>query len=240
MNKKIVSIAMFTIGSILGFFVGKKVYEGYYAGLAQEEIDSVKETFSRSETKGVDRGLGRIYDKKDDISDEEQPSQDISGPVRSSLYENAVERAKRNYNLVGIKTKTDEKENDEDEEEDDAGMTEEEMNPDIYPPYIISPEEFSEEYNDYEKISLYYYLLDDELFDEDDHPVDNPEVLFGSEIAESLGTDEMLCVRNDQLRIDYEVVKVWVKDVQESPKKEKTLSPREKYERDQKRRNVDG
>ena len=47
----LLKVAIFAVGAATGFIVAKKVYEKYYADLAQEEIDSVKEAFERQDAR---------------------------------------------------------------------------------------------------------------------------------------------------------------------------------------------
>ena len=53
MNKYVVNIICFAAGAGVGFLVAKKVLENHYAEIAQEEIDSVKETFANKENKVI-------------------------------------------------------------------------------------------------------------------------------------------------------------------------------------------
>lgn len=72
-------------------------------------------------------------------------------------------------------------------------------------PYIITPEEFGE-FSNYETISLTYY--DDKvLADDRDNIIDNVEEIVGTDSLTHFGEyeDDLLHVRNDRLRCDYEI-----------------------------------
>lgn len=73
-------------------------------------------------------------------------------------------------------------------------------------PYVISPEEFGD-IADYTQISLTYY--EDGVLTEDDFVVDNADELVG-EFESHFGEyeDDSVFVRNDERRIDYEIIKV--------------------------------
>lgn len=72
-------------------------------------------------------------------------------------------------------------------------------------PYIISPEEFGE--NDYEEVSLNYYA-DGVITDDQDYVVEDTSVI-GIDPAEHFGEyeDDSVFVRNDELKIDYEILR---------------------------------
>jgi len=145
MNKQlIIKIAIFALGAGCGFLVAKKAYEEYYASIAQEEIDSVKEAFEA-------RMSGKTQYAPEDSEGPyaSATSESITNPAstltRSSLDNNPYEKAKRNYNLGGIKSKTGWPvavhvvEDEDDRIKDAAGMTEDEISPEVdrTAPYII-------------------------------------------------------------------------------------------------------
>lgn len=68
--------------------------------------------------------------------------------------------------------------------------------------YVISPDSFGE--LDYEQISLNYWS-DKYLTDENDEIIDNPVNILGDKALSSFGDDDVVYVRNDELRVDYEV-----------------------------------
>lgn len=75
-------------------------------------------------------------------------------------------------------------------------------------PYVITPDEFGE-FDDYE--ALYFtYTSDDHLLDDGDEHVDNPDEIIGSENLAQIGLYEnnVLHVRNDVKKIDYEILRV--------------------------------
>ena len=72
-------------------------------------------------------------------------------------------------------------------------------------PYIISPDEFSME--DYDICSLTYYS-DGVLADENNEIIENVEDTVGLESLNHFGEfeDDSVFVRNDKLKIDYEIL----------------------------------
>ena len=73
-------------------------------------------------------------------------------------------------------------------------------------PYVIAPEEFGE--CDYATISLTYYA-DGIVANEKNKPIRNVDELIGEESLDHFGEyeEDSVFVRNDKLRIDYEILK---------------------------------
>lgn len=73
-------------------------------------------------------------------------------------------------------------------------------------PYIISPDEFGE--NEYDIVSLNYYA-DGVLADDFDVIIDDVESTVGYDSLTHFGEyeDDSVFVRNDELKIDYEILK---------------------------------
>lgn len=73
-------------------------------------------------------------------------------------------------------------------------------------PYVVSPEEFGE-CDGYETISLTYYA-DGILTDEDDEVIEDVDNIVGVDSLNHFGEyeDDSVFVRNDILKIDYEIL----------------------------------
>ena len=74
-------------------------------------------------------------------------------------------------------------------------------------PYVISPDEFGE-LDDYDTASLLYFA-DGVVADMEMNPVDDIDEIIGEASLDHFGEyeDDSVYVRNDRLRIDYEVLK---------------------------------
>jgi len=178
---------------------------------------------------------------------------------RPSLANNPYEQAKKNYNLIRPMAKQPEIEpseppesdSDDDDEEDDgvvrdeSGMSEEDhlraAKVDRTEPYIIEHEEFFETYPHHEKVTLYYYRLDDVLTEENEEIIDDIEGIVGYDAIAKLDTQTSVWVRNEPLAIDYEIISLTASFAETilGVRKNGTMSPREKYEAKQKRRKTD-
>lgn len=173
---------MFILGAAVGSIVTWRYVEKKYEQIAQDEIDSVKEVFSKrekdftEETEVVDARI------KADNAKEKPSVVEYAARLREQGY--------TNYSDIGT----------EDEEE----VKKESMTVDK--PYVIAPEDFGE-FDDYEKISLTYYA-DQILADDNDELVNDVEDVVGFDSLNSFGEyeDDSVFVRNDRLKCDYEIL----------------------------------
>ena len=189
MDNKITSFMMFIFGAAVGSVVTWQYIKKKYERIAQEEINSVKETFSKLEVKS-----------KDNESEENNNVRTIVERAKDkpSVVEYAAWLRRRGYTNYS----------DTDSLSEDSNVSEEEVDENMIndKPYVISPDEFGEFY-DYEKISLTYYA-DQVLADEDDELVEDIEETVGFESLNAFGEyeDDSVFVRNDRLKCDYEIL----------------------------------
>jgi hypothetical protein len=178
MNKTI-NFMMFVLGVAVGSVVTWRYVEKKYEQIAQDEIDSVKEVFSRREAEFTENTEARI---KADNAKEKPSVIEYAARLREQGYTNYSDMA-------------DEKP----EEVKEAPMT-------VDKPYVIAPEEFGD-LDDYETISLTYYA-DQILADDNDVIVDDVEDVVGFDSLNSFGEyeDDSVFVRNDRLKCDYEIL----------------------------------
>jgi hypothetical protein len=173
MNKTI-NFMTFVLGVAVGSVVTWRYVEKKYEQIAQDEIDSVKEVFSKREAEFTEDTEARAKEKPSVI--------EYAARLREQGYTNYSDMA-------------DEKP----EEAKEAPMT-------VDKPYVIAPEEFGE-LDDYETISLIYYA-DQVLADDNDVIVDDIEDVVGFDSLNSFGEyeDDLVFVRNDRLKCDYEIL----------------------------------
>jgi hypothetical protein len=74
-------------------------------------------------------------------------------------------------------------------------------------PYVISPEDFGE-IEDYDQRTLFYYE-DGVLTDDEDNPIEDVDGVVGRGSLTHFGEyeDDSVHVRNERLRIDYEILR---------------------------------
>jgi len=183
---------MFIFGAAVGSVVTWQYVKKKYEQIAQEEIDSVKETFSRNAKLELK--------SKDNETEENNNTRTIVEKAKDkpSVVEYAAWLRKQGYTNYS----------DTDSLSEDPNASEEEVDENVIndKPYVISPDEFGEFY-DYEKISLTYYA-DQVLADENDELVEDIEETVGFESLNAFGEyeDDSVFVRNDRLKCDYEIL----------------------------------
>ena len=189
----------FVTGLVIGSVVTYVVVKDKFEKIAQEEIDSVKEVFGRRVEKEADKKVEKIAEKE-------------------------VEKIRKEYNEYDNLTKNytnyskTEVEEDKDEEvcendEDGVELFEVERASDSDRPYVIDPWDFGGE-EGYDTVTLNYYA-DDVLTDSDNNVIEDEDIddFVGKDFAEHFGEYEKdcVCVRNDRLKIDYEICRDLIK-----------------------------
>ena len=178
---KATGFVMFVLGAAIGSIVTWQYTRKKYEQIAQEEIDSVKEIFSRRESAAdVEITAPKPQTAKIGKPEEKPDITEYAARLERDGY--------TNYSNVGAEQKKEEQETME------------------IKPYVISPEEFGE-FEDYERISLSYYA-DQILADEDDEKIEDVDNVVGLESLTHFGEfeDDSVFVRNDRLKCDYEIL----------------------------------
>lgn len=171
----------FIAGAAVGSAVTWKLLKTRYERIAQEEIDSVKEVFSKHFTPTE---VDAVEEKVVPVEVEpEEPS-----PV--SVREYAAELAKNgytNYSDIPVEKKIVPVVN-------EGG------------PYVISPEEFGNQ-DDYETVSLTYYS-DGVVADDLNYRIEAVDDVIGIDSLSHFGEyeDDSVFVRNDNMKTDYEIL----------------------------------
>lgn len=75
-------------------------------------------------------------------------------------------------------------------------------------PYLIEPEEYADGPEDYDRQALYYYAKDRTLCEDDDQEVEEEEACVGLDYEDVLGMQTTCWVRNDRLRVLYEIHRI--------------------------------
>lgn len=175
-------ILIFIAGLGIGAVITNKLVKEKYQQIADEEIASVKETFSK-------------YNQSEEKCESEGESEPKTEETEQDFMEYAKILNERNYvNYSDISEEVIE-EKEEEKTMDDVGK-----------PYIIEPSEYGE-FVDYTEISLTYYS-DGVLTDELNEPLEDIESSVGRDNLKRIGEyeDDALHVRNDVLKCDYEIL----------------------------------
>lgn len=182
--KKGALFVAFVLGAVTGaastWYYAKKRYEL----IAQEEIDSVKEAFAK-------KMPPETVEKKE----EPKTAVDISRETDSlSKYSKVLDKNRYTHYSKN-----------EDPEPPAESMDISERAKAV--PYVIPPENFGE-FETYDCVGFTYYA-DGVLADDGDEKVEDIEGTVGSESLNHFGEygDDSVYVRNDRLKIDYEILK---------------------------------
>lgn len=182
MSKATVFIA-FTIGAAAGAATAWYFTKTKYEQIAQEEIDSVKETFSKLYKREDEVGEPdkNVEESTDEASDEPLSVMDYARKIRQEGYltRDDAESSEPPEALYSL-------------------------------PYVIAPESF-DELEGYEALSFTYYS-DKVLADDRDRAVDDLETAVGfssyDELEGHFGEheDDSIFVRDDRLKHDIEIL----------------------------------
>lgn len=185
MNKVLYLVA-FAIGAGIGSVATWQLTKKYYADLAQEEIDSVKEAFSKKSNK---ESTEKVEEPK------ENEKEYIAQPSGNSLKPDIMEYASivRKEGYTNYSNPSDSLTEDDDEYD----IREE--------PYIIDPDDFAWN-EEYEKISLTHFA-DGVLADDGDKPIEDVDGTVGRDYFNHFGEyeEDIVYVRNDKMRVDFEI-----------------------------------
>lgn len=201
MKKKLFNVLLFTAGAAVGSLVTWKVVKTKYERIAQEEINSVKETWARMMREESETYAASEDDEQDDEEDDPDDAEDddFDAVEYDQRTVTAYHEIANMYKQSGNKAETEgEGEGDQDEEEDV---------PYINGPVLILPEDFGDGDYDHELYCLTYYndgVLADDWFKKYD--VDET---IGEDSVNHFGeyVNGVIHVRNERLNADYEVVR---------------------------------
>lgn len=189
MNNTIKIIFTFTVGVAVGMVATQRFFKAKYEAIAQEDIDSVKETY-RKKLDTLDK-CREVYSLKKKYDDKEK--EETYTPTKNDVtkYEDIIDEmayTKNNKKGGSEPMKIDKIE-------------------------VIPPDEFgydgdNYEYSDYDCIGFTYYN-NDILTDDGDFPIDDPETIVGPDALDSFGEweDDRVCVRNDDRKCYYEILR---------------------------------
>ena len=182
------NLLFFVAGAAIGSVVTWKLIEKKYKDLADEEIESVKETFKNRKSKITKDEVKETVEKV--INKWKEPKETVEDIVTSEGY----------YT-----------EDEEETEEDDESNYTVDVDPgvEVIVPYVITPEQFGE-YDEYGTKTLTYYA-DNVLTDEIDNPITSDEMItmIGPDALDHFGEyeDDSVYIRDEMNEMDYEILK---------------------------------
>ena len=211
MNSTLKGVLIFVLGAAAGSLATWKVIEKKYKDIAQEEIDSVKDTFSKMKKNEYPDKLEDYpdfeefddSDDSDDVEEEPKPEQKIDRNNKPDIVEYAKILSETGYTNYAERQDKKEKKGVEPVEDER--------------PYVISPDEFGEK-DGYENVTLTYYA-DGVLTDYFDNVISNVDEVVGFDSLDHFGEyeDDVVFVRNEKMETDYEILRD-LRDFNESDK----------------------
>lgn len=182
------NLLCFVTGAAIGSVVTWKLIEKKYKDLADEEIESVIETFKNRKPRITKDNVKETVEKV--INKYKEPKEIVEDIVTSERY--SIENEE------------------EIDEDDESNYTVNIDNDDtVITPYVIEPERFGE-YNEYGTKTLTYYA-DNVLTDEIDNPITSEEMvtMIGPDALDHFGEyeDDSVYIRDEMNEMDYEILK---------------------------------
>ena len=186
------NLLFFVAGAAIGSIATWKLIEKKYKDLADEEIESVIETFKNRRPRITKDEVKETVEKV--INKWKEPKETVEDIVAAEGYsieneEEIDEDDESNY-IVNVYN-----DNDNDIE--------------VVTPYVITPEQFGE-YNEYGTKTLIYYS-DNVLTDEIDNPITSDEMItmIGPDALDHFGEyeDDSVYIRDEMNEMDYEILK---------------------------------
>lgn len=182
------NLLCFVAGAAVGSVVTWKLIEKKYKDLADEEIESVKETFKNRKQRITKDEVKETVEKV--INKWKEPKETVEDIVIAEGYST---------------------EDEEETEEDDESNYTVDVDPgvEVIVPYVITPEQFGE-FNEYGTKTLTYYA-DNVLTDEIDNPITSGEMetMIGPDALDHFGEyeDDSVYIRDEMNEMDYEILK---------------------------------
>ena len=176
------NVLIFAAGAAVGSAVTYKLIKTKYEQIAREEIESVKEVFSRRSEESDEE------DEDDEFDYDFEPDQEELKAMNDKVSDLGYTSYSKKKNKKG-------KHNDDD---DDCDIV----------PYVISPDDFGD--TGYETVSLTYYADNVLAYDYDEEVVEDADLLIGSYSLDRIGEyeEDIIHVRNDVNQTDYEICRV--------------------------------
>ena len=182
------NLLCFVAGAAIGSVVTWKLIEKKYKDLADEEIESVIETFKNRKPRITKDNVKETVEKV--INKYKEPKEIVEDIVTTEKY--SIEN---------------EEEIDEDDESNYTVNVDNDV--EVVTPYVITPEQFGE-YNEYGTKTLTYYA-DNVLTDEIDNPITSEEMetMIGPDALDHFGEyeDDSVYIRDEMNEMDYEILK---------------------------------
>ena len=207
MNKKLLTVLVFTVGAAIGSAVTWKLVKIKYEQIADDEIASVRDEYKDLMIK-MKKNLQDSVEYEEPQEDEED-NEDEEYPDDDERDFAEKEREQVEYYRMTSKYRSarDEESDDEDNEEGGKWDQNEDEVPYINGPYVITPEDFSSSPPGYNAQPLNYFT--DGILADDWGMILDLDETIGDDAVNHFGeyVDDIVYIRNERNEIDYEVTK---------------------------------
>lgn len=181
-------IIIFITGAAIGSVVTWKVLQKRYNERINEEMTEFKKAQRDESMEKLEQMHADLMEKKEEVEAHEATLKvDENGPALTKPIENWETTSKHYRGIL----------KDEGYSDDDDGPA----------PYVIPPEEFGNDADEYDLISLNYYE-DGVLADDWDDVIEDVDRVVGKDSLTHFGEyeDDSVYVRNDRLKCEYEIL----------------------------------
>lgn len=186
-----------------GYMTASLVMRAKYEAILSQEIESVKDTFARAAEPKEEDAV--IEDAAPYFSDSKNvPDADVSSLVVGMKYGDDEPPQRVNYSKADIELE------DAVDDEEEAGLLFTQSDGDEEGAYLISHTEFIETHDDWDKITLSYFMEDDTLVDDQEIIVPDVNFVIGEKALQYFGKrsgdPNIVYIRNPEIETDFEVL----------------------------------
>lgn len=225
-NTGLVLLGGLGVGYVAGYLITKKSLEKQTDALIQEEIDSVKEFYERQKADTVvkkatpQETFAEIHGSEElgEIIEAYRTTSPIEDKVDLSILVDedgkSLKRLATTFPVEELRTVNIFKESEENPVTDEE-LGEEVDGPlevlDASKPYVIALDDFMDDENGYDKITIAYYEEDESLADDREQLVPDIEGTVGSINLHKFGhkskNPDIVYVRNERIKTDFEITR---------------------------------
>lgn len=214
-----VAVVSLAVGVAAGYYIAKKVLEPKYEKLAAQEIAEAKLFYASKHKQGDFATPEQVAEARGVTPDEpvvkeaviamvhykggSETVEDVSDQMNEEEPKKTERRLPRQVKNIFTENPEPEKDGEWSYEAELAGRSPDE-------PYIIHHDEYMENEDEHNQVTVTYYDGDDVLVDERERPIPDVDETIGLEATKLFGhgskDPNIVYVRNDRLDLDFEVV----------------------------------
>lgn len=201
MNGKYVkNLVIFLLGGAIGGLISYKYLEEKYSKIANDEIEDVK-AWAKEKINKLNDEINTLQGMQSEknVKENEEGIEDIKAHDEDIDYTKYTDRKVNsknvNENLKKLVNLDEKREEQRIKNEGDI--------------YQISPDEFLNEHEDYDKVTIFYYPCNNVLADDCKCRINNPDEYIGKFIWKNINlcfVNNEMYVRNHTIGADYEIL----------------------------------